>query len=90
MKLIYSNIIDDGDWFDSNILMTSFGDVKNIINGNLDESNFSISSDFTISWIKTNQTVYCDNILDVKSFKIKAGQTLTLKEGSTAFLTLES
>lgn len=88
MNLIYSNIIDDNDWFDSSFPMLSWGDVKNALNGSIDESNFMASSNFTMRWIKTNEPIYCDHLLEVKTYKMKIGQSFTMKDGSTAIITL--
>jgi len=87
MTLTYSNILDNGDWFDASPLMLSFNEVRNVINGNIEQDNISASSNITCSFIKTTET-FASTDLIVKNIKFLTGTTVSLKKNGVAFFSI--
>lgn len=55
--IAYRHTITDPSWFDAVPIMANFNQVKNELNGQLDENNFSASMDPTVDTIEASEEI---------------------------------
>ena len=55
--LTFNHTIADSDWYDANPLMSNFLQARNMINGELDEGNFSAAMNPTLNVLDCSEEI---------------------------------
>jgi hypothetical protein len=82
--LTFDHTIADTDWYDANPLMNNFLKARNIINGELDENNFSASMNPTVNILDCSEEIAGNLIQPAADIEI------VIPEGQEIDIRLES